>query len=243
MNTWLEVGSDGGSGGVLPGSRTGPRPGPVAGSNDGSGTSKWLLSSQCYSNQIMNIAGKVSMNVTFLSPITPTDPKRQSVIGSYLSVTVAAIDSATHSVQLYAGTPAEWVSIHNGDVAQWRTGFQVTNHGEKPRANSMQIMLTMQLTGATVHGTFLNSGVLPNTQDTNYRAIGNSWPVFAFGWFFRTCVSPKLTKVVANSPGNVGSTPVSTLYTIVHAQQNAIYFDGAKGNTAVPSLWTNYFGS
>ena len=47
------------------------------------------------------------MKVTFLSPITPTDPKRQSVIRSYLSVTVAAIDSATHSVQIYADTPAD----------------------------------------------------------------------------------------------------------------------------------------
>jgi len=46
------------------------------------------------------------MNATFLSPITPTDLKRQSVIGSYLSVTVAAIDGATHSVQLYADTSA-----------------------------------------------------------------------------------------------------------------------------------------
>jgi hypothetical protein len=30
---------------------------------------------------IMNVADKVSMNVTFLSPITPKDIRRQSVIG------------------------------------------------------------------------------------------------------------------------------------------------------------------
>ena len=86
---------------------------------------------------IMNVAGVVSMNVSFLSPITPTDLMRQSVIGSYLSVTVASIDGGTHSVQLYADTAAgkfythdlqfdsdivpEWVSAtHNADVAQWR---------------------------------------------------------------------------------------------------------------------------
>lgn len=55
---------------------------------------------------IMKVAGKVSLYVTFLSPITPTDLRRQSIIGSYLSVSVAAIDSRTHSVQLYVDTSA-----------------------------------------------------------------------------------------------------------------------------------------
>lgn len=45
----------------------------------------------------------------------------------------------------------------------------------------------------------------------------------------------------ANSLGNVGSTPVSTTFSIVHAQKNAIYFDGENGNTAVPSLWTSFW--
>jgi len=52
----------------------------------------------------MNVAGKVSMNVTFISPVTPTDLKRQSIVGTYLSVTVVAVDGATHAVQLYADT-------------------------------------------------------------------------------------------------------------------------------------------
>lgn len=55
---------------------------------------------------IMNVAGKISMNVTFLSPVTPKDIRRQSIIGSYLSVMVAAIDGGSHSVRLYADTSA-----------------------------------------------------------------------------------------------------------------------------------------
>lgn len=78
-----------------------------------------------------------------------------------------------------------------------------------------------------VRGNFLNNGVLPNTQDTNYRPISDNWPVFGF----------------ANALGNVGSSPVETLYTIVHAQQNAIYFDSANGDVGVPSLWTSYWNS
>jgi hypothetical protein len=55
---------------------------------------------------IQNVAGKVSLNVTFISPLTPTDLMRQSVIGTYLDVSVVSIDGATHSVQLYADTSA-----------------------------------------------------------------------------------------------------------------------------------------
>jgi hypothetical protein len=48
---------------------------------------------------------------------------------------------------------------------------------------------------------------------------------------------------IANALGNIGSSPVETLYTIVHAQQNAILFDGANGDAGVPSLWTSYWDS
>jgi len=58
------------------------------------------------SSFIMNVAGKISMNVTFISPIAPTDFKRQSIIGSYLEVTVASIDGSSHSTQLYADITA-----------------------------------------------------------------------------------------------------------------------------------------
>jgi hypothetical protein len=47
----------------------------------------------------------------------------------------------------------------------------------------------------------------------------------------------------ANALGNVGSSPVKTLFTISHAQENAIYFDGANGDVGVPSLWTSYWDS
>lgn len=200
---------------------------------------------------IMNVNGKISMNVTFISPLTPTDLMRQSVIGTYLDVSVVAIDGATHSIDLYADTSAEWVSIHATDVAQWS---YTVNNGIASHQSSKQSQsefnadyaddashwgnwywstaavsgMTYQ-SGAdvTVRGNFINNGVLPNSQDSNYRAINDDYPVFGF----------------ANSLGNVGTTPVSTLYTIVHAQQNAIYFNGANGDTAVPSLWTSYWSA
>jgi hypothetical protein len=55
---------------------------------------------------VMDVAGKVSMNVTFLSAVTPTDIMRQSFIASFLSVDIRAVDGKTHAVQLYADTSA-----------------------------------------------------------------------------------------------------------------------------------------
>lgn len=55
---------------------------------------------------IMNVGGFVEMNVTFLSPVTPTDFKRQSLIFSYLDVTVSSLDGEPHSIKLYADTSA-----------------------------------------------------------------------------------------------------------------------------------------
>lgn len=54
----------------------------------------------------MHVGGKVEMNVTFLSPITPDDFKRQSVISSYLHLDVASMDGDVHDVQVYADISA-----------------------------------------------------------------------------------------------------------------------------------------
>ena len=55
---------------------------------------------------IMDVAGKVEMNITFLSPVTPTDLKRQSLAFSYLNVEVKSLDGVAHSVQLYSDVSA-----------------------------------------------------------------------------------------------------------------------------------------
>jgi hypothetical protein len=51
---------------------------------------------------IMSAGGKVGLNITFLSPVTPDDLKRQSLTFSYLEVSVESIDGASHDVELYA---------------------------------------------------------------------------------------------------------------------------------------------
>jgi hypothetical protein len=54
----------------------------------------------------MSVGGAVSMNITFMTPITPDDQKRQSLIFSYLDVTIQSLDGNPHEVQLYTDISA-----------------------------------------------------------------------------------------------------------------------------------------
>ena len=75
-----------------------------------------------------------------------------------------------------------------------------------------------------VRSTFESDGYLPDVVDTNFRAINDSYPVFAF----------------AKNLGKVGRNPVSTLWGIALAQEEAVQFEGTT-NSTVQSLWTSYF--
>ena len=46
------------------------------------------------------------MEVTFLSPVTPDDFQRQSIVGSYIDISVRSIDGVAHDVQLYSDISA-----------------------------------------------------------------------------------------------------------------------------------------
>lgn len=65
---------------------------------------------------IMAIGGLVTMNVTFLSPLTPTDMVRQSLPFSYLDVTISSSDGSTHDVQLYTDITAGNFTHQNSNV-------------------------------------------------------------------------------------------------------------------------------
>lgn len=54
----------------------------------------------------IEVDSKVSMNITFLSPVEPTDLERQSLTFSYLEVEVQTMDGKEHDVQLYTDISA-----------------------------------------------------------------------------------------------------------------------------------------
>ena len=218
----------------------------------------------------MAVGTAVTMNITFLSPINPTDFKRQSLPFSYVDVVVSSADGASHDVQLYTDISAgkyslfsafsvgrtdfasEWVSGDRSAVAAWEYGvasngsgtgiayhkvyrqtqlafsetLDQTDFGNWYWATDNVANLTHQSGPDTdVRAAFSSKGALANTNDTNFRAINNAYPVFGF----------------AVPLGSVGSSAVSTLFTIGLAQEQAIQFDGASGNVTVPSLWTSYY--
>lgn len=54
----------------------------------------------------MNVDGALEMNITFLSPLTPKDLRRQSLVFSYLNVEVSSLDGKEHDVQVYSDISA-----------------------------------------------------------------------------------------------------------------------------------------
>ncbi|TVY44587.1 Glutaminase A [Lachnellula occidentalis] len=195
----------------------------------------------------MDVGGLVEMNITFLSTITPDDQERQSLIFSYLDVGVQSLDGKSHDVQLYTDISAEWVSGDHSAVAQWDQ--DTTSDGISYHKVYRQTQLLFSETAdqadwgywyyatkkvqglsfqsgsdTTVRGNFQSNGSLPNTKDTDYRAINAQYPVFGF----------------ASDLGTVSGS-VSTLYTLGLTQEQAIQFDGATGVVPLSSLWTSYF--
>ncbi|KAJ5118919.1 hypothetical protein N7448_010627 [Penicillium atrosanguineum] len=266
LSTWLEFGSDGGDGGYLAGEW------PVFWQNQVTGwagmvrvdghTYTWMgLPGTTTVNQTgfeytstktiftMNVLDKVEMNITFMSPITPTDLRRQSLVFSYLNVEVSSLDGSEHDVQVYADISAEWVSGDRSTTAQWDYGTtdNVAYHKVYRQTQLAFSEVNQQsewgywywATDATdgmsyqsgqdvvVRGQFSSNGSLDDTSDTNFRAINDNWPVFGFSY----------------DMGAVDDTPVSVLFSLGLTQDEAVQFQGASTYAPVPSLWKSYFDS
>jgi len=179
-------------------------------------------------------AGPVDITANFLSPVEPTDFVKQSLPFSYLALSVASTDGKPHSVQVYTDISAEWVSGDNSLIANWSTSttggiithqVQLQNqqvfteisdhiqHGSAFYSIQNAANTTFQSgQDIVVRGTFTSNGKLPNTQDTNFRAISNNWPVFG----------------LARDLGTVTSAgPV--VYTVGHVRDPAIQYIVAGG--------------
>ncbi|KAL4892899.1 hypothetical protein BDV59DRAFT_208050 [Aspergillus ambiguus] len=265
LSTWLRAGSDGGNGGYLAGEWPTFWAGQVRGwagmiRVDGNVYTWMGIPGSTTVNQTayeytstksiftMEVDHMVQMNVTFLSPVTPEDLRRQSLVFSYVHVDVSSLDGRPHDVQVYSDISAEWAAGSPSAVAQW--DYAVTNGGvayhkvwrQTPLlfsesddqaewgdwywATDNRDGLTFQ-SGADVdvRGYFSKNGALPNTKDTNFRAIGDRWPVFGF----------------AHNLGSVTDS-ANVLFTIGLAQDVAIQYNGStNGMTAEPPLWKDYF--
>ncbi|TFK82313.1 DUF1793-domain-containing protein [Polyporus arcularius HHB13444] len=192
-------------------------------------------------------AGPVDITITFLSPIEPTDLVNQSLPLSYYAISAAANDGKSHSVQVYADISAEWVSGDNNLLVNWSTSTgDVLTHqvqlADQPEFTEVNDRIQQ---GAAYHSTlgtagttyqtgqdivlraqFINNGTLANTEDTNFRAVSNNWPVFAF----------------AHDLGTVSSASDPVVFSVGHVRDPVLQY--VIVNNAVQTrssyFWTRY---
>ncbi|KAJ4331030.1 hypothetical protein N0V87_009488 [Didymella glomerata] len=141
LSTWLPAGSDGDNGGYLPGQWPQFYTGQVLGwtglvrvDNE---TFTWMGAplnipsanqtgyeyTSTRSIFTIEVNNKVSLKVTFLSPLTPKDLRRQSLVFSYMNVDVSSLDGSGHDVQIYTDVSAEWISGDVSVTAKWDFGL------------------------------------------------------------------------------------------------------------------------
>ncbi|TFK43420.1 DUF1793-domain-containing protein [Crucibulum laeve] len=206
-------------------------------------------SSQFTSTQSIFVlsAGPIDLTITFISPVEPTDLVKQSTPFAYMAVSAASTDGSPHSVQVYSDISAEWVSGDNSLTANWSTttGNVLTHqvqlatqavftenndhiqYGSAFYSTTNTVGATYQ-TGAdvTVRAQFINNGRLPNTQDTNFRAVSNNWPVFG----------------LAHDLGSVTSSTAPVVFSVGHLRDPAIKYIVAGGATQARSsyFWSQF---
>ncbi|KAK7739143.1 hypothetical protein SLS53_005779 [Cytospora paraplurivora] len=198
-----------------------------------------------------DVEGRVTLTATFLSPVYSDDLVKQSLQYSYVDVTAVSADGASHSVQVYMDTTGEFAS--GSDVTQnitWDHGstsgvlyntFQLSTQQEFVELSQQAgwgqwFISTADTDGVTwkigadtvVRPQFEANQTLDNTQDTDYRAINDNWPVFA----------------LSKDLGNVSSSEVGVLFTIGVSQDNVVNFQGNSSSaTALTALWKSVYSS
>ncbi|KAJ7684039.1 hypothetical protein B0H17DRAFT_1073347 [Mycena rosella] len=188
-------------------------------------------------------AGPVDLTVTFLSPVEPNDLVKQSIPFSYMSISAASTNGASHSIQIYSDISAEWVSGDDSLTVNWNsttTGTVLTHqvqlssptvfseisdhtqYGSAFYSTSNTVGATYQ-TGADVNvrAQFINNGKLANTLDTGFRAVSNNWPVFG----------------LAHDLGTITAATTPVVFSVGHIRDPAISYIVAGGGTQSRSLY------
>ncbi|KAJ4001755.1 hypothetical protein F5050DRAFT_1560073 [Lentinula boryana] len=162
-------------------------------------------------------AGSVDLTVRFLSPVEPSDFTKQSMPFSYMAISAVSTDGDSHAVQIYSDISAEWISGNTSLAANWSTSTQdtlthqiqlqnpapFTEINDRAQYGSAYYS-TLNGSGVTyqtgediiVRAQFISNGKLDNILDTDFRAISDNWPVFAYAHDLGTVSSEATTPVV-----------------------------------------------
>jgi hypothetical protein len=203
------------------------------------------LTTTATKSQFVLAQAGVELTVTFLSPVTPGDLKRQSPPLSYISASARSTDGKQHRVSVYFDISGEWASGDSGKHITWAqestSGVvslsieQTDPHVLGEIADSAEwgtvvlsapagSGLTWQIgADSDVRKQIVTQGVLANTEDQDKpRAINNRYPVFAFN----------------QSLGTVGSHAAAPfVVSIGHVRDPGASYLGAQ----LPPLWKSYW--
>ncbi|KAH7929420.1 DUF1793-domain-containing protein [Leucogyrophana mollusca] len=211
-------------------------------------------------------AGPVDLTANFLSPVEPTDLVKQSTPFSYLSLSAVSTDGGSHSVSIYTDISAEWASGDDTQTVNWTsttTGDILTHQvmledqqiyteysdhiqqGAVYYSTPNTVSATYQ-TGQdiVVRAQFIDNGLLANTLDTNFRAVSDDWPVFAYAHDLGT-VSSTASAPLLFTVGLVRDPAIQYIIADDVYQDRSIYFWSAFSSVAdlITSFMGDYFAA
>ncbi|KAF2149170.1 glutaminase GtaA [Myriangium duriaei CBS 260.36] len=206
-----------------------------------------------------NVKGKINIVVTFLSPITPNDLKRASLVSSYMEVQVSSADGKAHQVELYTDISAEWISGDRSAIAKWdygstatmRTGNSVSKGVAYHRLYRQTPLAFSEVNDQTEYGHWYYMTTNTSSLTRQSGADINVRSQFANSGQLKNTADRKFRAIQDNYPvfgfalnlGSIQKTPVSSVFTINLNQDQAVVFEGAQGKKSQPSLWASFFGS
>ena len=75
-----------------------------------------------------------------------------------------------------------------------------------------------------VRAQFINNGVLANTEDTNFRAVSDDWPVFALAHDLGTVAASEASPTVVYALGHVRDPAIQYIIADNGRQDRSLYF-------------------
>jgi hypothetical protein len=207
-------------------------------------------------NLSYSIADKLSLTLSFLSPITPSSILRQSIPAAYLTVFV----EGSTDVDLYIDVNGEWVSGNRGNEIRWELKEPGPEKSAETRIKMWKVKRSQEqlftefadrAEWGTLHfsapsdvnhqaGTsrilrqhFSEKGSLKNEVDSSFRGIMDEEPVFAFSKSFK----------LGSGAKNASKSKDSVVFTFALVQDPVVQFASARGLTYMKPFWASYFPS
>lgn len=91
----------------------------------------------------IDVDDKVTIKASFISPLTPKDFQRQSLIASYLNVEVASKDGSDHDVQVYTDISAGMWSPQSNPTTRFRTAGYFRTRRAPPTVRELVVAVVL----------------------------------------------------------------------------------------------------